>query len=58
MVELITRTATSRITRVTVVHFYAQMLAYDLLMRRGASDICVPTLTKTKSPFHTIRMAR
>ncbi|HUV97311.1 MAG TPA: hypothetical protein VMV98_07555 [Acidobacteriaceae bacterium] len=58
MIALITRTATSSITRVTGAHFYAQMLAGDFLMRRGANDICVPTRTKTKSPFRPIGMAR
>jgi len=58
MVELITRTATSHITRVTGAHFCAQMLPGDFLMRRSANIIRVPTRTKTKSPFPPIRMAQ
>ena len=42
MMDLITRTATSRITRVTGAHFYARTLADDLLLRGGMGDTCVP----------------
>jgi hypothetical protein len=50
--------AASNITRVTGVHFYAQRLLGNFLMRSGANDICLPNAKETKLPFRPIRMPR